>query len=382
MTLFPISIMTLFWKHDIGMSMTEILLVQGFFGFVMALFEFPSGYVADRVGYRKTLVGASALAVVGWAVYSVADSIAMVVAAESILGVSVSMVSGSDTALLYESLRETGREGEFTRWSGRVRFWGQTGEGSAALTAGLLYVAWPPLPFLVQSGVAAVNLGVALGLVEPDRHVPPPGNHLAQIKHMVRYAFVDNRHLTAVVALTIVLGMSSFVPVWLVPLYATGAGVPEAWIGPIWAIANYTVAVGSLQSDRIVTAFGLLPTLLACIAFVALGYGGMALTYGTFGFAWYFCLTSMRGVFGPTLLHEENRLIPSSDRAGFISLRSLTFRLLFLAIGPAVGAAVDSHGQHPVLAVLGGSFAGLALCGWLWVRHHVRANADKRAAVD
>ena len=129
MTLFPISIMTLFWKHDIGMSMTEILVVQGFFGFVMALFEFPSGYVADRIGYRKTLVGASALAAVGWGTYSVADSIALVVVAEAILGVSVSMVSGADTALLYESLRAADRESQFARWSGRVRFWGQTGEG-------------------------------------------------------------------------------------------------------------------------------------------------------------------------------------------------------------------------------------------------------------
>ena len=253
MTLFPISIITLFYKHHIGMSVTEILLLQGFFGFVMALFEFPSGYLADRIGYRKTLVGASALAAIGWTTYSTADSIVTVVVAEAILGVSVSFVSGADTALLYESLVESGRETEFTAWSGRVRFWGQTGEGSAALVAGLFYVLWAPLPFLIQGGVSFINLIVALGLVEPDRHLPPPGNHLKQIRSMLRFVFVGNRHLTAVVALTIVLGMSSFVPVWLVPLYATGAGVPEAWIGPIWAVANYTVAVGSLASNRIAT---------------------------------------------------------------------------------------------------------------------------------
>lgn len=372
MTLFPISIMTLFWKFHIGMSMTQILMLQGFFGFVMAVFEFPSGYIADRIGYRKTLVGASALAVLGWSVYSAADSLAVVIAAEAILGVSISMVSGADTALLYESLRETDREHQFATWSGRVRFWGQTGEGSAALGAGLLYVAWPPLPFVVQAGMSAINLVVALGLVEPDRHVQPTKGHLAQIKHMVRYVLIDNRHLTSVVALTIILGMSSFVPVWLVPLYATDAGVPIEWIGPMWAVANYTVALGALSSDRIATGFGLMPTLLACIALMALGYAGLALTYAMFGFAWYFCLTTMRGVFGPVLSHQENRLIPSSDRAGFISLRSLMFRLVFLALGPAVGVAVDAHGQHGVILALGVGFAATALAAWVWLRHHQR----------
>ena len=61
---------------------------------------------------------------------------------------------------------------------------------------------------------------------------------------------VGDRRLTSVVLLTVVLGMASFVPVWLVPLYATGAGVSEAWIGPIWAAANYIVAIASLMSTR------------------------------------------------------------------------------------------------------------------------------------
>jgi hypothetical protein len=174
------------------------------------------------------------------------------------------------------------------------------------------------------------------------------------------------------VLLTIVLGLSSFIPVWLVPLYATDAGVPEAWIGPIWAVANYVVAIGSLLSHRLVTAFGLLPTLGACVALVTAGYTGLAASTGLFGFAWYFCLTAMRGVFGPALLHEENRLIPSSDRAGYISLRSLLFRLSFLALAPAVGVGVDAYGQHAVLAALGLGLAPAALLAWLWLRRRTR----------
>lgn len=375
MSLFPVSVLTLFWKHDIGMSMSEILLLQGLFGLVMALFEFPSGYLADRLGYGRSLALAAALGVVGWSAYAVAHSLAGVALAEAVLGVSYSLVSGCDSALLYESLREQGREETFARWTGRVRFWGQTGEGSAALAAGVLYVWDPALPFMVQAGVCVVNLGVALALVEPSRSRPPPGNHLRQIRGMLRHAFIDDRTLTSVMVLTTVLGLASFVPVWLVPLYATGAGVPEAWIGPIWAAANYCVAVGSLVSDRLVRRVGLITTVGLCVALVAAGYAGLALSYGLFGFAWYFALTVMRGLFGPALLHQENRLIPSSDRAGFISLRSLVFRLSFLALAPAVGWGVDAHGQHPVLAALGLGLVVSATLAWRWFARRLQRAA-------
>lgn len=371
MSLFPVSIMTLFWQRQIGMSMSQVFWVQGLFGLVMAAFEFPSGYIADRLGYRRTLVAASVLGVLGWSSYALADSLPRVILSESLLGVSISLVSGCDTALLYESLHATGRESEFAVWMGRTRFWGQASEGTSALVAGLLYVAAPALPFVAQALISVLSLGIAWSLLEPERHVPIAGGHLRQVVELVRHALIDNRALTAVLLLTTALGMASFVPVWLVPLYALGAGVPEAWIGPIWAVANYIVALGSLASSRVTARVGLGAMLGGGVALVALGYAGLALSYGVFGFAWYFALTAMRGLFGPALGHVENRLIPSSDRAGFLSFRSLMFRLLFLALGPLVGHGVDRYGMHPVLGAVGILLTACSFAAW---RYFLRRN--------
>lgn len=368
MSLFPVSVLTLFWAHRIGMSMTEIFLVQGFFGLSVALLEFPSGYLADRLGYRRTLLSSAALGAAGWTLYTFAHDFSSVIVAESVLGASISLASGCDDALLYESLKATEREHSFGAWTGRVRFFGQTGEGSAALVAGALYAWSPSAPFALQAVVSIVNVAVAFAMVEPPRKRPPSEQHWAQIRAMMRLAFVQDRRLTAVIFTTIALGLSSFVPVWLIALYATNAGVPEHWIGPIWALANYSVAWASLGSTRLVRSLGLSTTLLGCAALIALGYGGLSLHHGLYGFAFYFCLTTMRGLFGPALLSIENRLIPSSDRAGMMSLRSLAFRLTFLALGPLVGAAVDAAGQPPVLAGLGVAFTLAALMGCFLLR--------------
>lgn len=372
MTLFPVAVITLFWQRQLGMSMHEILLLQGIFGFFVAAFEFPSGYLADRIGYRRSLLAGSLLNLVGWGLYAQAATFGEAVFAEAFLGIGMSLISGTDAALMYESLKETGREARYRVWEGRFRFFGQTSEAVAALAAGWLFVVSPRLPFLLQTGVWAVAFGVAWCLLEPARHLPTSGRHLARIGAMLHRMFVGDRRLTAVVSLTVVLGLSSFLPVWLIPLYATGAGVDEVWIGPIWAVANFTVAVSSLVSDRVVTRFGLLPTLAACVLLVGAGYLGLALSVGTFGFAFYFLLTLQRGLFGPALQHEEQRLLPSGDRAGFLSLRSLVFRLSVLALGPWIGAEIDVHGQHPVLLVMGAALTIVAALAWLAVRRGYR----------
>ena len=63
MTLFPMAVITLFWKDHIGLSLTEILLLQGFFSVATLLMEYPSGYISDRLGYRASLLFASAVGV-------------------------------------------------------------------------------------------------------------------------------------------------------------------------------------------------------------------------------------------------------------------------------------------------------------------------------
>src|SRR5262247_1944978 len=46
--LFPIPIITLFWKDQIGMSLADIMVLQAIFGLAVVLCEFPSGYLAAR----------------------------------------------------------------------------------------------------------------------------------------------------------------------------------------------------------------------------------------------------------------------------------------------------------------------------------------------
>lgn len=366
MALFPIAVLTLFLRDQIGLRMFDVFVLQAAFGATVAVLEFPSGYVADRIGYRRTLIAAAAVQFVGWAAYAAATDFASTLIAEQVIAASLALISGADTALLYETLLALREEGSFTRWYGRCRSVGNASEGTAALIGSALFVHWPRLPFVLQSLLWLLALALALLLVEPARERGPAMTALARVRGLLRFAALDSPRLRALVALFVALSLPTFVMVWILPAYVQEGGVSAAWLGPIWAAANYTIALTSLAAPWVGQRLGLRAAIAACVVLIAVGYGGLGLTHAAWGFCFYFALCVTRGVQLPLLHHEEQRLIPSSDRAALLSLNSLAFRSAFVLVGPLIGHALDLVDHHTVLLCAGAVFTLLAASAWLW----------------
>src|SRR5262249_1160271 len=55
-TLFPIPVITLFWRHELGMSLADVRLLQAIFALAATVCEVPSGDVGGRIAYRGSLL--------------------------------------------------------------------------------------------------------------------------------------------------------------------------------------------------------------------------------------------------------------------------------------------------------------------------------------
>ena len=352
MTLFPMAVITLFWKEHIGLTLSQILLLQGIFAVAMVVMEYPSGYISDRIGYRTALSMASLLGLAGWGYFTVATSFSEVLVAEVLFGISTSFISGTDSALLFESLKSDGREAVYARCEGSSTFFGQSGEAAGALFAGLLYAHYPLLPFFLQIAVWFLALLITRGLREPHREPHQHGSHLAAAIASARYVFVENHRLRVTILLSIVLGLSSFYPVWLIQPYMRDCGVPLAYFGPVWAGANLIVALFALFSHRLRGITGDRGMIIAVVLLIWGGYLGLGLFAGVWGFLFYYLLTAMRGMRGPFFLHVTQAEIPSATRAGMLSLQSLSFRLIFAVTGPLIGRYADANGVAPTFRLL------------------------------
>lgn len=354
MTLFPMAVITLFWKDQIGLSLTEIMVLQGLFSLTTLLAEYPSGYLSDRWGYRFSLSLASLLGIAGWGLYTAANSFVTVLEAEILLGLSYAFVSGADSALLYESLRQKGEEQRYAFFDGRMVGFAQGGEAAGALLAGIFYAWWPVLPFLLQVGVWVLALGITRTLREPTRdQLSLPPSHLENAWRICRTALLHPGPQRSTILFATVLGITSFYPVWLIQPYMQQTGVPIAWFGPIWAGANLTVAVFSLFSHRCHFQFGTRGSAILFIVLVATGYLGLGLAGGIWSFLFYYVLTAMRGLQGPLTRSLLLGVCDSGERASILSLKSFAFRLLFVATAPIIGWLADTIG-------LKSTFLGLA----------------------
>ena len=353
MTLFPMAIITLFWKDRIGLTLTQILLLQSIFSLATVLLDYPAGYLSDRLGYRLALNIASLFGIAGWGLYTIAGSFGDVLRAEILLAVSLSFISGSDSALLYETLRAEGAERLYARYEGRMNGFAQCGEAMGALFAGVIYAAAPLLPFFLQVGVWIAAFAITRLLAEtPRERSIPARSHLAEALQTARYAFVENRHLRYTILLNTLLGITSFFPVWLIQPYMRQSGVPVAWFGPVWAGANLTVALGAMASHRLHHHLGDRRMVLLFILLIVAGYFGLGLIGGVWGFLFYYLLTCMRGLRGPMFLNHTQNESPSANRAAVLSLQSVSFRLFFVCTAPLLGKVADTVGVRQTFHLL------------------------------
>ena len=360
--LFPIPVITLFWKDQIGMSLADIMVLQAIFGLAVVIFEFPSGYLADRVGYRRSILVGTSLLLAGWLLYTRAATFWMVGLAETVLGAGSAFVSGADRAILWLSLESEGRARQYTRWDGRIRAISQSAEALSAAAGGWLYAVAPRLPFWLQVPSAALAWVAAVLLREAPRIPVASGrSHAARAWHIIGFTLWHHRRLRAAMALSVALGLSTFVVIWLIQPVMQARGIPTAWFGPLWACAHVWLACVSLSSARVATVIGVSQSLLLCCLLVPLGYLGLSVIPAAWSIVFYLCFMTIRGLQGPILATVMQHDAPPEDRASVLSIATLMFRLSFVVAGPPVGALVDRAGMETALGVLAVGFGAVAL---------------------
>jgi predicted MFS family arabinose efflux permease len=361
--LFPIPVITLFWKDQIGMSLADVMVLQAIFGATIMLLEFPSGYIADRLGYRRSLLVGAAFWALGWIVYAVGSTFGAMVVGEVLLGTGMAFTSGADSALLFVSL---GTMSDYRRWEGRVRAAAQVSEAVSSGIGGWLYASTPRLPFWCQVPVAVARLGIVAALRQGPGSTPGRRTaHLAHAWHIVRHALLHHARLRSAMGLSVALGISTYVVVWLIQPWMQRRGIPPAWFGPLWAVAHLWLAAVSLVSARLAEVFGFARVLLGCGLLAGASYVALGLSGSPVGAVFYLGFMTVRGLQGPLLASVLQGDAPPEDRASVLSLNALLFRLAAVVVLPPIGALADRLGLEAVLALLGAASLTGALAAWV-----------------
>lgn len=345
-----------------GLSMNQVLQTQALFALTVALFEVPSGYIADLWGRRRAMIAGGLFSALGFVCLLQADSFVDFLVYEVVLGIGVSLVSGADLALLYDTevyLQERGQGGVGAGKSlSRLIAVEAAASGIAGVVASLLLLWSLQTVVLAQAIIGLMPLLLSLALVE----VPRPAiesDHRGNARNIMELLLFGKPVVLWTAFAITAFGLLALYVFWIYQKYWETQGIPIEWYGYIWAALAITVSVSARYAGALEEWLGTRAVLFIVGALPLFGLLGMALGAGWIGVMFGFALQVSRGLSMSIFYEALNRRVPGHFRATVNSVVSLAVRAVFIGTGPLLGYALDSVGVTSTLLLLAAIFAPL-----------------------
>jgi MFS family permease len=345
-----------------GLSVAEVYYLQAFFAFVVVVCEVPSGYIADMLGRKFALVIGSIFHAVGFTWLIFTESFWGLMVFEALVGIAISLFSGADLSLLYDTqdALEHSPE-ERTRGIANMRFVKASAEGIAALLGGVL-VAYSFDAVVIANAIFAwVPLLLVFFIVEPQRQKMSSEHPLKNLKGVVSFLYFGDGLLRLICLNTTLFGLATFYVIWMLQPYWQDQGIPLTYFGLLWAAMSFVIAFASKLAVPMERKFGAGAVLALMGVLPVVGYFGMSVVGGALGIALSFAFFLSRGINQVILSDALNRRTPGSFRATANSIVSFMFRGIYIVTGPMVGLMIDLWGMNAALAVLGLTVIGMTV---------------------
>lgn len=334
-----------------GFSLQQFFLALAVGGIVSLIMEVPTGMLSDRISKKLSLVLALVIHIPLTFVMIVSDSFPVVLAMFAISGISGALMSGTDTALLYETLKSLGRESEFKVIRGKQKWVGAWAGGLASITGGLLakfglaYAWWAW--FLVGIPVLFIHLA----LVDVPVHAEDrPSNYLSHLKESFSMSLRGDA--SYFILYSVIIGFFFSINYWLWQPYLELTGLSLVYFGIVYAVIDILSGFVSKHADWVEKALGMRKSLLLIPLVFALGLILQSQVVFVAGGVFLLFHVLAGGVFGPILDDYVNSRIPSAKRATILSINNMLGAFLFVVISPLVGKLIDMASLQLVLGLM------------------------------
>jgi len=356
-------IIVLFFQEH-GLTLTEVMLLQAIYSLSVALFEIPSGYIADIFGRKQTIVFSTIFSFIGFLVFSFYGGFYAFALAQVLIGIGGSLMSGSDSAIIYDTLLETKSKTSYTKIEGRNYAIGNFSEAAAGILGGFLAVGSLYLPIYVQTSILFFSIPIALTLVEPTIHEENKlDRSFRAIMEVVKFSLVDNTRLRWLIIYSSAMGVATLSMAWFAQPFFKEVGVPLAYFGILWAGLNFSAGLTSFNAhhfDKKENNHKMLIylSLVMITSFILLGFNS-----SMFGLFFILIIYLLRGIVTPILRNAINENTTSNKRATVLSIRSFIIRISFAICAPILGYIAENYSlsnSFYVLALVVGVFSLLA----------------------
>jgi MFS family permease len=341
-----------------GIGMAQFMELQAVFALVILAGEVPTGLLSDRWGRKKVLLLGAALKAASFSLLPLWNDYTGFLCYHLTMGIALSLISGGDVALLYEStLAAEGAAARTTAVLGNARLAAQTGAAASALVGGAVVTLSYGHLLWANAMLGWIPIVLVLAIAEPAAS-PDREQHPAPPLKEILAAVLTRDAATRLIFLNMVAwGVAGLLMVWINQKYWQDGGVPLAAFGALYAAYSLASGLGGKLAAPGAARFGRRTMLAAGAAVRVVATLGMAALLGSFlgwgGIALGLMAQLATGLGQVLFLNALNERIASAMRATVISMASLGVRASFSLLGPLAGYGIDAWGLAPVLSALG-----------------------------
>jgi predicted MFS family arabinose efflux permease len=330
------------YQKQLGLSDAEIFGIQSIYYIAFCLMEIPTGLVADRFDYRTSLwLGAGVLVVANLVPVFAGDYTGFLVHF-LLIALARSLVSGAQSAYLYEYLHAHGAGHLYLKAEGVGRSYSLVGKIVYWPVIGLLMQWNTPSPYWLTAINAAIAVVLALKLPPIPGWTRQEGRTsklLAGVGGAFQALGTSRRLLLLMVQGIAMFTLVRLLQVNLFQPVLDSKDVPVAWYGSVLAAMTVCEAVSAARPHRLSRRIGPVRSVFLLTVVMALAIGFVVPSGGVVTIV-LLCLFSVTaGMSFPIQKKLLNDAIPDSRyRATILSMESIMDRAVCAVVAIALGA--------------------------------------------
>lgn len=342
---------------------------------VILVAEVPTGFVGDAIGRRNSLLLGSGFLLMGELSFVVAQHFVEFVAVYLCFGLARTFQSGSGDAWLYDVLKNTGREAEFTHVRGRGESITHWAGSLAMLASGALYVLNPIAPFLIAAVLSLVDIGVLISL-PPAKTTSETRVSTTEVLPILRRTMSQPSIRSFVAVAAVFFGIeravSEFIPSvttevlgGAIPLSYSGSSADVVFVGVFFAGFGVTSAVASYFAGNVRKRLGA-PNGLVISGYLSAGLMMAALLSPPVVLLSFFVIKTADALILPLVNGYVNDHAGTAGRATTLSAISMVFMVTKIPLLIGAGAFADETEALIAVSGLGVFFVVAASALLLW----------------
>lgn len=333
-----------------GLNFTQIGILTAIAQVSNSVLEILGGVFADLYGKKISLIIYSALRMVYMLILLVSSSFGWFVLASLFYGISLGIGSGTQNAMLFDTLKVLGKEDEHKKHRGRMRFAIKTFNAAAILAIPLLYTYQIKLPFVIGFIFYLTAFVVALFFEEPiiiEKTNQKFQQAFKQVSNSFKEIFTSRKNIF-IILMEVIIGAFVLVSFdYFQPLLKL-TGLSIAVFGIVYAIARLFEGLGGILVHPLSRFLSNNKFLLIIVLLISASFVGIYSKIGFLIIAAIMFISLGDGFVDIVTGDMLNQNIGSQNRTTIMSISSFLQGIITAVLAFGIGHLADKVGVNNI----------------------------------